>query len=239
MARTASGGVYRAPGPGRTTLPVVSHEPRIKFCGITHPADVEPCVAAGAWAVGAIMTPHGPRALDAATAAAVMREVPHGVERVGVFVQPSGSALATAVGECGLTRVQVHGVADAEALAALSAAAGVPVTLAIALDGEGAIARAEAAECDLVLFDAAVPGAHGGTGVRADWTLLERRRPVRSFALAGGLTPEVVGDAVRRLAPAVLDVSSGVEGDEVGRKDPVRVAAFAAAAHEAAMEAAA
>lgn len=239
MARTASGEVYRAPAPSRTTLPDVSHEPRIKFCGITHPADVEPCVLAGAWAVGAVVTPHGPRALDATAAASVMREVPAGVERVGVFVQPTGAQLADAVQACGLTRVQLHGVGDAHELAALSAAAGVPVTLAVALDGEDAIARAEAAECDLVLFDAAVPGAHGGTGVRADWTLLERRRPVRSFALAGGLTPEVVGDAVRRLAPAVLDVSSGVEGDVVGRKDPVRIAAFAAAVREAAMEAAA
>lgn len=239
MARTASRGVYRAPTPGRTTLPDVSHEPRIKFCGITHPADVEPCVLAGAWAIGAVMTPHGPRALDAASAAAVMREVPGGVERVGVFVQPTDRVLDAAVRECGLTRVQVHGVADARDLAVLARAAGVPVTLAVPLDGDDAIARAEQAECDLVLFDAAVPGAHGGTGVRADWTLLERHRPVRSFALAGGLTPEVVGDAVRRLDPAVLDVSSGVEGDEVGRKDPVRVAAFAAAAREAAMEAAA
>lgn len=239
MARTASGGVYRAPAPGRTTLPDVSHAPRIKFCGITHPADVEPCVMAGAWAVGAVMTPHGPRALEPAAAIAVMREVPDGVERVGVFVQPSGSLLSKAVQACGLTRVQLHGVRDADELAALSAVAGVPVTLAIPLDGGDAIALAEGARCDLVLFDAAVPGSHGGTGVRADWTLLERRRPVRSFALAGGLTPEVVGDAVRRLDPAVLDVSSGVEGDEVGRKDPVRIAAFAAAAREAAMEAAA
>ena len=81
--------MYRAGTPSRTTLPDVSHEPRIKFCGITHPVDVEPCVRAGAWAVGAIMTPHGPRALDAAAARAVMAEVPVGVERVGVFVSPA------------------------------------------------------------------------------------------------------------------------------------------------------
>ncbi len=239
MARTASGGVYRAPASGRATLPGVSHEPRIKFCGITHPADVEPCIAAGAWAVGAVMTPHGPRALGRESAAAVMAEVPQGVERVGVFVQPSPDQLAMAVAGCGLTRVQVHGVTVARDLAALAAAAGVPLTLAIPLEGPESIEMAERADCDLVLFDAAVPGAHGGTGVRADWSLLEQRRPVRSFALAGGLTPEVVGEAVRRVHPAVLDVSSGVEGDQVGRKDPARIAAFAAAVHEAAMEAAA
>ena len=90
-----------------------------------------------------------------------------------------------------------------------------------------------------MLFDAAVPGAHGGTGVRADWGLLEARRPSRAFALAGGLTPEVVGDAVRRVRPDVLDVSSGVEGGVVGRKDAARVMAFAAEARRAAMEVAA
>lgn len=209
---------------------------RIKYCGVTHPADVEPCVLAGAWAIGAVMTPHGPRALDPAAAVAVMAEVPAGVERVGVFVQPDADFVARAVQACGLTRVQLHDVDD---VAGIAAAAGVPVTVAVPLADAGSIDVAEHIDCDLVLFDAAVPGAHGGTGVRADWTLLERRRPQRPFALAGGLTPEVVGDAVRRVRPFVLDVSSGVEGDVVGRKDAGRVRAFAEAARAAAMEEAA
>ena len=209
---------------------------RIKYCGVTHPADVEPCVLAGAWAIGAVMTPHGPRSLDARAAVAVMDEVPAGVERVGVFVDPDPAAVAAAVEACGLTRVQVHAARD---LAAIVAAAGVPVTVAVPLGDAASIDEAEAIACDLVLFDAAVPGSHGGTGVRADWTLLERRRPTRPFALAGGLTPEVVGDAVRRVRPFVLDVSSGVEGDVVGRKDAGRVRAFAEAARAAAMEEAA
>jgi len=233
---TASGGVYRAIGPRRTTLPSVLREPRIKFCGVTHPADVDMCIGAGAWAIGAVMTPHGPRALGADAARVLMREVPQGTERVGVFVQPTADAVARAVDACGLTRIQVHGVDDPRPLAA---AAGVPVTLAIALEDEASIARADGADCDLVLFDAAVPGAHGGTGVRADWGLLERRRPARPFALAGGLTADVVGDAVRRLRPFVLDVSSGVEGAVAGRKDPGRVRAFAQAVRAAAMEEAA
>lgn len=235
-ARRASGGVYRGPAPGRTTLHHVLPDQRIKFCGVTHPADVEPCVLAGAWAIGAVMTPHGPRALDATAARAVMAEVPDGVERVGVFVEPDPDHVALAVRECSLTRVQLHGDVD---VAAIAAAAGVPVTVAVALEDADSIARAEALACDLVLFDAAVPGAHGGTGVRADWSLLEQRRPARAFALAGGLTPEVVGDAVRRVRPFVLDVSSGVEGDVVGRKDAGRVRAFAEAARAAAMEEAA
>lgn len=208
---------------------------RIKFCGVTDPADVDPCVRAGAWAIGAIMTPHGPRALDAARAAAVMNAVPSGVERVGVFVEARPDDVARAVQACGLTRVQLHRTAD---VAGVARASGVPVTLAIPLVDEASIAQGDAADCDLVLFDAAVPGADGGTGVRADWSLLEHRRPARPFALAGGLTPANVGEAVRRVRPDVLDVSSGVEVGP-GRKDPDRVAAFALAARQAAMEVAA
>lgn len=211
-------------------------EQRIKFCGVTHPADVEPCVLAGAWAVGAVMTPHGPRALGSAAAGAVMREVPDGIERVGVFVDPGADDLVRAVDACALTRVQLHAVSDP---AALARAAGVPVTLAVPLADAGCIDAADSLECDLVLFDAAVPGAHGGTGVRADWTLLAARRPRRPFALAGGLTPETVGEAVRVARPYVLDVSSGVEAGVVGRKDPARIRAFADAARAAAMEVAA
>ena len=213
----------------------MSREQRIKFCGLTDPADVDACVRAGAWAIGAIMTPHGPRALDAARAAAVMHAVPPGVERVGVFVQARPDDVAQAVQACGLTRVQLHRTAD---VAGVARAAGVPVTLAIPLVDEASIAHGDAVDCDLVLFDAAVPGADGGTGVWADWGLLERRRPARPFALAGGLTPANVGDAVRRVRPDILDVSSGVEAGP-GRKDPDRVAAFALAARQAAMEVAA
>lgn len=213
----------------------MSIAPRIKFCGLTDPGDVGTCVAAGAWAIGVILTPHGPRHIEAGRAVEVMSEVPAGVERVGVFVDPDAMSVAAAVERYGLTRVQVHRPAD---LRAVARAAGVPLTLAIPLEGPGSIEEGDRAECDLVLFDAAVPGADGGTGVRADWSLLEARRPARPFALAGGLTPEVVGDAVRRLRPDVLDVSSGVES-RPGRKDPERVAAFARAAADAALEVAA
>lgn len=236
MARTASAGVYRAGCSGRTTLRGVLREQRIKFCGLTHPADVAACVDAGAWGIGAVLTAHGPRALDMAAGQAVMREVPEGVERVGVFVDPDPAHLERSVEECRLTRVQLHAVARPHDLAAR---AGVPVTVAVPLEDAGSIARAEGIACDMVLFDAAVPGAHGGTGVRADWTLLATHRPSRPFALAGGLTPEVVGQAVRVARPYVLDVSSGVEGDVVGRKDAGRVRAFAQAARAAAMEVAA
>ena len=226
------------PAPCRTTLPSVrdtATSPRLKFCGLTDPADVAACVDAGAWAIGAIMTPHGPRALDPAGAQRVMAAVPPGVERVGVFVSPSAAEVADAVARCALTRVQLHDTTD---ISAIAAAAGVPVTLSVRLDGPDAIDAANAADCDLVLFDAAVPGMHGGTGQRVDWNLLAAQRPSRAFGLAGGLTPAVVADAIRTVRPDFIDVSSGVESSP-GRKDPALIAAFARAARDAAMEVAA
>ena len=104
--------------------------------------------------------------------------------------------------------------------------------------GAGNPAAGDAAECDMVLFDAAVPGMAGGTGQLADWSLLVARRPARPFGLAGGLNPQVVGDAIRTVRPDVIDVASGVESSP-GHKDPALVAAFARAAREAAMEVAA
>jgi phosphoribosylanthranilate isomerase len=98
----------------------------------------------------------------------------------------------------------------------------------VRVDGPAALERARASTADLVLLDAAVAGLHGGTGTAFDWSLLEGDGLGRPFALAGGLRPETVADAIVRLRPSLVDVSSGVESSP-GRKDPERVAAFVAA----------
>jgi phosphoribosylanthranilate isomerase len=99
---------------------------------------------------------------------------------------------------------------------------------AVAVADADSLERARASEADMVMLDAAVPGRLGGTGRAFDWTLLEERPLGRPFALAGGLRPESVGDAVLRLRPAMVDVSTGVESSP-GRKDVGRVRAFVAA----------
>lgn len=197
---------------------------RVKVCGLTVPEEARACAELGAWGIGVVFAAESPRRIDAARAAEVMAAVPAGVARVGVFVGASAAEMASIARVAGLTHLQVHDGDPDEA----RRASGLPVIEGVRVSGPAALARARASAADLVLLDAAVPGRHGGTGRSFDWSLLEGRPLGRPFVLAGGLRPENVAEAVARVAPDVVDVSSGVESAP-GRKDPERVRAFVAA----------
>ncbi len=139
-----------------------------------------------------------PRRVDAATAAVVLAAVPAGVARVGVFVGASAAEMARTARRVGLTHLQVHGDADPDEARRVS---GLPVIQGIGVRDEASLERARASAADLVLLDAAVAGLHGGTGTVFDWSLLEGGALGRPFALAGGLRPENVADAVTAPAP--------------------------------------
>lgn len=207
----------------------MGNETRVKICGITRPEDAVRAWSSGAWAVGVVLSPGGPRSLELDAAASVVGALPDGARRIGVFVAPSPSQVRAAVRALGLTHVQVHAATTPRQVAALAAAAGVPLIEAIGVAGLASLERAQASPADDVLLDAAGPGGRGGTGRRVDWDLVERHRPSRPFWLAGGLTPETVSEAVARLRPALVDVSSGVESAP-GVKDHARIDAFVEAA---------
>jgi phosphoribosylanthranilate isomerase len=197
----------------------------VKVCGLTTPEDAAACARLGVWGIGVVFAAGSPRRVGAEEAAAVCAAIPEGVARVGVFVDASPAEMAAMARRAGLTHLQMHGDADP---AAARRESGLPVIEGVRVDGPEALARARASAADLVLLDAAVAGRHGGTGTAFDWALLEGDPLGRPFALAGGLTPANVGEAVRRLSPALVDVSTGVESSP-GRKDTKRVAAFVAA----------
>ena len=183
----------------------------IKICGLTVPEEARACAELGVWGIGVVLAAGSPRRVDAARAAEVLAAVPDGVARVGVFVAE----------RAGLTHVQLHEGDPAEA----RRACGLPVIESVRVSGPAALSRARESVADMVMLDAAVAGRHGGTGRAFDWSLLEERPLGRPFALAGGLRPETVADAVVRLRPAMVDVSSGVESAP-GRKDAALVRAF-------------
>jgi phosphoribosylanthranilate isomerase len=193
----------------------------VKVCGLTVPEEARACAELGVWGIGVVLAPESPRRVDAARAAEVMAAVPDGVARVGVFVAAPAEEMAAVARAARLTHLQVH---EGDPAAARSAS-GLPVIEGVRVAGRAALARARASVADLVLLDAAVPGRHGGTGRSFDWTLLEEEPLGRPFALAGGLRPGNVGEAVARLGPAIVDVSTGVESAR-GRKDPELVRAF-------------
>ena len=207
--------------------------PRVKICGLTNADDARACVNLGADAIGVVFAPGGPRYVQPKRAAEVFDGIPDAVARVGVFVSPSDDDVLEALNMGGLTHIQVHGGANVARIADLT---GVPVIEVVAVASADDVAKAAASEASFVLLDAAVPGRHGGTGKRFDWGLLEAHPIGRPFGLAGGLSSDVVAEAVRRVSPALLDVSSGVEVTP-GRKDLGLVEAFIDAAWLAAASA--
>lgn len=203
---------------------------RIKICGITREDDAGLAGHAGADAVGFVLWPGSPRAVGVADAARLARRLPPWTVRVGVFVSASVAAVGAAIREAGLGAVQLHGIADPTPYLALS----VPLVWAAALRDSAPDPAAPAGTT--LLLDAYDPRRHGGTGRTIDWrraAAIAAREPV---ILAGGLTPENVGEAVACVHPYAVDVSSGVESAP-GLKSPARVLAFVDAVRRVSHEA--
>ncbi|NOZ93226.1 MAG: phosphoribosylanthranilate isomerase [Acidobacteria bacterium] len=197
----------------------------VKICGLRSPGDVEAAAAAGADLVGFVFVP-GTRRAVAAGDVAWVREV-GGVETVGVFRDQPLEYVLEVRRELRLDWVQLHGDEPDAWLDSLGRCVLRRVPVGSGVDW--ARVRSLAARC-LPLID---PGA--GDGVAPDWELLAGAPPGVPLGLAGGLTPENIGDAIRRIRPALVDVSSGVEVVP-GRKDPERMAAFVAGVRAALRE---
>lgn len=202
---------------------------QVKICGITSPTDALLAAKAGASAVGLVFWPKSPRFVDRALARRIVEALPTFVVRVGVFVDQSLDMMTRTAEDVGLDVVQLHGDEPPEMVACLPRR----VLKAIKVDGElaaAALARYEGAGILLDSGDAARPG---GTGKTFDWRFAQQARGRLPFlALAGGLTPENVAQAIKAVGPDAVDVSSGVESSP-GKKDPAKLRAFIEAARGA------
>lgn len=199
---------------------------RVKICGITSVADALGAVEAGADALGFMFHPSSPRAVTAAQAAAIIRELPPFVSRVGVFVNARAPLLRETARTAGLDTLQLHG----EETPAECTGLGCPVIKAFRVRDAESLTGLLAYRTAAWLLDSYVPGVRGGTGARFNWELaVQVVRLGRPVILAGGLTPENVAQAVAKVRPYGVDVSSGVESSP-GRKDLTRMRDFVAAA---------
>ena len=205
----------------------------VKICGITREEDLLAAAEAGADAVGFNLWPGSKRHVDLETCRELVAAAPPGLACVGVFVDADYETLREAVTVAGLTWVQLHGDEEADLVDDVRAL-GVTVIKAVSpADATAAEAAVETfGAADALLVDAGAPGAPGGTGRRADWPLARELAGRGPVILAGGLTPDSVADAIRAVAPAGVDVASGVESAP-GIKDPAAVAAFVRAARAA------
>jgi phosphoribosylanthranilate isomerase len=203
--------------------------PNIKLCGITRPEDAELAASFEVWAIGFILWPQSKRAADPAVAAGIARTMRRRIELVGVFVNPTLDEVAHAVESIGLTHVQLHGDEGPSFCAAVAQRTGARVIKAIGIDSGAEIRDLERFHTDFHLLDTG-----RGTGRTWDWALAAQRHSKIPAILAGGLTPENVGDAIAAVRPWAVDVASGVES-EPGIKDPAKVEAFVAATRGAAV----
>lgn len=206
----------------------------VKICGLTEPAGLAAAIGAGARYLGFVFFAKSPRHLAPQAAAQLAAQVPLGVAKVGLFVDPDDAALDATLAHMPLDMIQLHGNETPARVAAIKARAGLPVMKAVglaeprdldALWDYGLVA-------DMLLIDAKPPKdaeLPGGNGLAFDWRLLAGRQILKPWLLAGGLTPENVAQAVRLTRAPGVDVSSGVESAP-GVKDPERVCRFIARA---------
>lgn len=202
---------------------------RIKICGVTRPEDALLAAVAGADAIGFNFAPESPRRIDAARAREVARDLPPFLTRVGVFVNAAAEEIEAIAAAAGLHVAQLHGEESPEMCAALR----LPWYKAHRV---GAGFRSESVtrwEGRTFLLDGMRPDRRGGTGQVFDWDIARAAAAHGRVILAGGLTPDNVGEAIARARPYAVDVSSGIE-KEPGVKDPDLLRAFVQRAREAA-----
>lgn len=204
------------------------HRTRIKICGITRSDDLDAAVAAGADAIGFVFYPPSPRYLSPEIAVALARRVPPFVTRVGLFVNAPAADVRKMLAAVPLDLLQFHGEEEASYCAQFDRPYLKAARVRPGIDLLE-FARAHPAAQGLLL-DAWVE-AYGGVGQSFDWSLIPPALPV-PMVLSGGLHAGNVVEAVRKLHPWAVDVSSGVEAAK-GIKDADKIAAFVAAVRTA------
>jgi phosphoribosylanthranilate isomerase len=192
----------------------------IKVDGIMRPEDAIAAVEAGVSAVGMIFAPSA-RRVTLEAAKEIRDVIPAGVMAFGVFDDSAPREVGEVAELLSLDGVQF----PAALVAGRFLPGGVAVLRTVRVRSGEDLAEVERLECDALHLDSYVEGKLGGTGVQAPWDVIEANRPTIDFVLSGGLKPSNVTEAVRRLKPSGVDVSSGVER-EPGLKDPEALREF-------------
>jgi len=197
---------------------------RVKICGITREEDALEAVRLGADAIGLVFCPASPRVVSVEQAEAILEGLPPFVTVTGLFVDESPERIEAILERLPIDLLQFHGHESPDACAAFRR----PWIKAIRMRESIDLARlGEAyASASGLLLDTYRAGVPGGTGETFDWDLIPPER-ASGIILAGGLNPDNVEQAIRRVRPYAVDVSGGVEAAK-GIKDAAKMAAFIA-----------
>jgi phosphoribosylanthranilate isomerase len=194
----------------------------VKVCGITSEEDALLAVAMGADAVGFVFAP-SPRQIGPGKAAEIAKRLPAEIVTVGVFRDEPRQRVVDTVHKSGLRAAQLHGRETPEVSRWVRAR--LPLLIKAFPAGDPQLDHADDYGADAILVDSATPGS----GEVFDWSLAEGAPTNRRVILAGGLTADNVGDAIRQVRPWGVDVATGVEASP-GRKDARKLRAFVQAA---------
>jgi len=208
----------------------MSSDVRVKICGLRTPAEIAAVAASGGSYVGFVFFAKSPRNLSIRDAARLAAEVPVGIAKVALVVDPTDAFLDELLAVVPLDMIQLHGSETPERVRNVKERMGLPVMKAVGIAGPDDLAKLDAygAVADQLLVDTKPPknAAHpGGLGQTFDWNLIKGRRWPVPWMLAGGLTVENIGEAISVTGARQVDLSSGVESAP-GVKDPALIAAF-------------
>jgi phosphoribosylanthranilate isomerase len=194
----------------------------VKICGITRPADALAAARAGAHAIGLVFYQASPRYITPVKAAEIIRSLPPFVTAVALFVDAGDEEVRATLKQAPVGLLQFHGAETP----AFCRRFGAPYIKTVRMKpGVDLLQYArDYHDAKALLLDTYVEGLQGGSGVAFDWGLIPRGLPL-PVILSGGLTAENVVDAVRRVRPIAVDVSSSVESAK-GVKDAHKIAAF-------------
>jgi len=194
---------------------------RVKICGITRSQDAEFAAEMGVDAIGLVFFEASPRAVTIAQAKKIVAILPPFVSVVALFVDAAASTVNDCLAALPIDMLQFHGDESQEYCAQFSR----PYLKAIRMrEGIDLVAQSEIYnDACALLLDSYQPGVQGGTGQTFDWSMIKKiNKPI---ILAGGLTAENVGGAIKRVHPFAVDVSGGVEEDK-GIKAHEKINAF-------------
>ena len=195
---------------------------RVKICGITRIEDALAAVNAGADAIGLVFYAQSPRCVTIEQAQKIVAAIPPFVSVVGLFVNASKAEIERVLSKVRLDILQFHGDETSSECEQIK----LPYYKAIRVKADTNLLQCavEFNSAKALLLDAHSESAFGGTGQTFDWNLIPKSL-TKPVILAGGLTAENVGSAIKRVQPYAVDVSGGVEKSK-GVKDAAKIAAF-------------
>ena len=201
--------------------------PQVKVCGLTRPDEAQAAADLGVDAIGLVFYPKSPRNVSLEKAAQITAALPPHIKAVGVLVDPTFERVVRIVEDCGLHTVQLHGAETPHLAAELHKATAVRVVKALFASRSPGLADAARYAVDGYLVECGQGRLPGGNAKAWNWSQAKGLAQHHAIALAGGLRPDNVVEAISTCLPDAVDVSSGVE-TAPGRKDLRRVEQFIA-----------